>query len=323
MSFFISSLYKAKGIPQTKNEKAFDSYRFYLSCLVKDLGQTHRTIESFAKYAWGQCNLAPSKSILDNKLIRRFLVIAWNTEYLTRTNVSQEIDIIKVSNQWRVIQAYYSIYSAGEAVVYVLDGVLVESHAKCISKLNNFFVDRKHVSPWSFAYMGSIRQGFVSKNFPSNAKPVNNLSRLEMENVDLVATCLRAEHRNRIDDYEPQKLSKKQKKEGQKKTFKIDHKPGYTTILNFLYRLRIKSNYKDAEIFTVDSPDEYVKQFNKDLVFIVDVTLLLFELIIIRRWGKVSFVRLAEDYLKTSKIYKDDSMSPLRRRLKIYKEITT
>jgi len=34
--------------------------------------------------------------------------------------LKEEIDIIKVSNQWRVIQAYYSIYSAGEAVVYVL-----------------------------------------------------------------------------------------------------------------------------------------------------------------------------------------------------------
>lgn len=317
---FFDNIYKDAGIPITKSEKAFDTYRFYLSCIVDDLEKNYSTLEDFAKHAWDECGLALSTYTLDNKILRRFLIIAWNTEYLSKSNISPEIEIIKISNQWRPIQAYYSIYSAGEAVSYVLDGTLVESHSKCIAKLNSFFVDRVRMRPWCFCYSGSTRKGVVSKNLPSDVTPVNNLSR-RSAHADIIATCVRAEHRNRIDEFEPRKLSITQRKRGEKKLLKVDYNPGYTTLLNFLYRLRIKSNYKDAEIFISDSPDEYIKKFSENLASIVNATLLLFEIIIVRRWGKDNFIRLAESYLKSSRYNKENGGSPLERRLKIYDKI--
>ena len=54
----------------------------------------------------------------------------------------------------------------------------------------------------------------------------------------MIGTCLIAEHKHRISD-------KYKKKSGNHK-YELD--PGPTGILHFLYRLRIKSNYKDAMI---------------------------------------------------------------------------
>lgn len=315
--------YKNIGFPITKSEKAFETYRSYLSSIIADFVKIYSTLDNFAEHAWKECELTPlRRPPFDSKTIRRYLIIAWNTEYLLELNNFSEIDIVKISNQWRPIQAYYSIYSAGEAVSYVIDGSLVESHNKCIAKLNSFFVERVRIRPFCLCYTGSTRRGIVSKNIPAGVAPVNNLSRIKSTPVNLIATCVRAEHRNRIDEFEPKKLTKVQRKKGQKKRLKLDYDPGYTTMLNFLYRLRIKSNYKDAEIFISDSPDEYIKKFSKDLTSIVNVTLLLFEIIIIRRWGTENFARLAQSYLKSFNYNKQGSGSPLERRLQIYGKIT-
>ena len=318
------SQYQAMGIPVTKVEKAFDTYRNYLSCLKKDFGEKYSTLEHFAQSVWDEYKfLTVSTDTPDTKVLRRFLMIAWNTEYLAKTNISPEVEIIKISNQWRPIQAYYSIYSAGEAAVYILDGISVESHSKCISKLNTFFVERAKIRPWCFSYRGNKRKGFTPYNFPSDAKPINNLTRKNTKHIDIIATCIRAEHQNRIDDFEPRKLSDEQKKKGQKKALKIDHDPKYTTILNFLYRLRIKSNYKDAEIFICDSPNEYIKKFSEDLSSIVNATLVLLEMVIIKRWGFSNFEKLANGYLKSTHLPNENGNLPIKHRLEIYRKVAT
>lgn len=314
------NFYRDAGIPETDEEITFDTYRFYLKEIASILKKEYINLEGLADHFSKTYKIKPSIHTLDEKIFRRFLVIAWNTEYLSRTNISQEIEILKISNQWKPIQAYYSIYSAGEAVLYALDGSLVESHSKCLKKLNTVFAERIKISPWCYSYKGDRRGGYFSKNFPSGTSPASNLTRQNVSSVNVIATCVRAEHDNQIDEFEPHKLSKTDKAEGKKKIFKKDYDPGYTTILNFLQRLRIKSNYKDAEIFITNGPNSYIKNFGNDLNSIVNSTLLIFELIIISRWGKDNFVNLSADYIKSFRSERLDSL-PLSRRLKIYEQL--
>ena len=322
MSIFGQSLYSMLGVPETESEKAFDTYRFYLECFKDDLKEEYSNLDNLAKKIWAEYqSLTFGTGTIDQKIIRRFLFIAWNTEYLAKTNISPDVEVIKISNQWRPIQAYYSIYSAGEAVSYVLNGTLTESHAKCIKNLNTFFVERAKIRPWYFAYSGNNRKGFTPHNLPSGAKPINNLSRKNTKHIDVIATCLQAEHRNRIDDFEPRKLTKEQKKKGEKKLLKVDYDPKYTTLLNFLYRLRIKSNYKDAEIFISNSPDSYVKDFSKNLSILVNATLILLEMLIIKQWGLANFEKLFNDYLKSIKLPNANGELPIKQRMEIYKKI--
>ena len=308
--------YKDLGRPITETDIKFDVYRNYLKLISQFIKEKHNTQEDFVNFLWQNIDLKELSGI-DEKIMKRFLYIGWNTEFLSTLNDKKEVEFLKINNHWKPIQSYYAIYSIGEAVSFLIDKSLKESHRGCLNKLDSFLVERIKIEPWCFAYSGTLSDGFMPKNFPLDVKVISDLQRLDVEPANMIATCLKAEHRNIIKKFEPKKLSETEKSLGQKKKLKKEYNPGYTTILDFLYRLRIKSNYKDVEIFITDAPDDDIKGFSNDLSFIVFYTLILFEVIIIKRYGLNNFLRIAKDYSK--KI--DSQTYVLNKRIGFYEKI--
>lgn len=314
MSFF----YKDSGIPGTDTEKTFHTYQNYLSCFMKHIKDEYSDPQTLFEFLWQKVN--PSKSTLDIdiKNLRRFLFIAWNTEFLSGLNDSQSAEILKINNQWKPVQVYYSVYSMGEALSYVMDGTMTESHSKCIDKLNSWLVESLKIAPWCLAYSGTQRNGLNSVNFPGTVQRESNLKISEADPLGMISTCLRAEHNKQIEEFIPRKLTIAQQLRGEKKKLKLDYDPSYTTLLDFLYRLRIKSNYKDAEIFIMDAPDEHIKGFSKNISNLVFCTLMLFEIYIIKRWDKDEFIKLANEYIKN---LNGENKTPLEGRVRFYTEL--
>jgi hypothetical protein len=123
--------------PATDAERAFDTYRFYLICARDLLVRQHKEWKSFGK----ECLVATQKLQgmidVDEAWIARWLKIAWNTEYLLTVALeSQDINLLRISNQWVPIQAYYAVYAGSEAAAYALDGQRANGHAKTLRKLN-------------------------------------------------------------------------------------------------------------------------------------------------------------------------------------------
>jgi len=293
----IKLTYKNFGKPLTETEIKFDVYQCYLKLIREFIEQKHSDKKTFINFLWNNINFKELQNI-NEKIIKRFLYIGWNTEFLSSLNDERDIDFLKINNHWKPIQSYYAIYSVGEAISYLIDRSVKESHRGCLKKLNLFLVEKIKVEPWCFSYKGAKRNGFIPVNFPQNIKPINSLKRVNVEPINMIATCLRAEHGNIIGEFKPKKLNNTDRKLGNKKKLKIDHDPGYTTILDFLYRLRIKSNYKDVEIFITEAPNDFIKGFSDNLSFIVFYTLILFEILIIKRCGLDKFLEIANDYCK-------------------------
>jgi hypothetical protein len=242
--------------------------------------------------------------------LKRFLSIAWSTELVATINDKQHPILLRVNNHWKPIQAYYAIYSLGEAVVYALENSSPESHAGCLTRLNNILVSSIKVLPWGLAYSGTTRLGFSSHNFQVPTPTISPLQRRSIDNSSMIATILKEEHRHRIEDWEPPR------RQGKKLKLKKDYDPGYTTIFNFLYRLRIKSNYKESEVFVVDAPDEKIKSFNGNLSAIINNTAILLEIILIKRLGFEVFSSMADNFIKENMID-----SPLKKRMILYKKV--
>ena len=293
---FTGSYYRITGVPRSRAEKTHHTYRNYLECFGKFLQDKYSNPSAL----FTQLNVRPATFEIDEKVVRRFLFIAWNTEYLSSLNDSQKVEILKTNNQWKPIQIYYAAYSLGEAVSLLIDGKNPESHNACIDKVNRLFVESLKIEPWCFAYNGNRRGGYKDVNLPAGTTPTSNLKQDISNRFGIIARCLRAEHDNQVDDFEPRKLSLAQKLRGEKKKLQIDFDPSYTTLFDFLYRLRIKSNYKDAEIFLVDCPDESTQSISKNLSIIGYYTLMLMESYIIKKWDKEKFLKLAKEYLKTA-----------------------
>lgn len=290
----LNTSYGDTGIPAKDTEIKFDVYQFYLKSYRSFVSSHFENEAGIVLSALG-LKLSPLRTF-DLSVLRRFLFIGWNTEFLCNLNNDREPEILKVNNHWKPIQAYYAVYSIGEALAHCIDGHNPESHAGCLKKLNTFLVEYARIEPWAFAYRGTRRAGFQRINLPSDVRVLNVLSRSAVRPVDMLASCLKAEHDNLIDEFKPRRLTKSEKAAGKKKRYKHDHDPGYTTVLDFLYRLRIKSSYKDVKIFIAEAPDDFIRGFSDNLSFMVNSTALLFESIIARRIGYNNLKLIAEEY---------------------------
>lgn len=148
------------------------------------------------------------------------------------------------------------------------------------------FLSRTKIKPWSFICEGT-NSDIVFSNFPNLNNLPNNLTCQNVVPHEMIATCLRAEHRHRINENFVKRRN----------FFKKDFNPGLTSLLYFFYRLRIKSNYRDIDLFIMDASDTLISEFANSLKEIVFWFLLMSEIYLIRRCKKRNIINSIEDYL--------------------------
>jgi phosphopantetheinyl transferase (holo-ACP synthase) len=286
-------------------EIKFETYRYYLDSICSQIEQEYTAWRLFCKFCLKETNSLQGISGLDEAWVKRWMKIAWNTEYLMREN-TEEYELIRFNNQWKPIQSYNTVYAASEAVAYVLDGKHADGHQKSMKKVTDYLAKTK-LSPWNKAFKGAKgKNGNDHKpvNFPADISIPHNLQRVDIAPIGMIAKCLKVEHKHRIDDLFIKK----------KGHYKYNFNPGLTGIIHFLYRLRVKSNYKDVEIFVSGAPPENIKSFSGSLEKIVLYTLTLLEIILIRKCKKKFALEVAKEYLKINK-----NADILTRRMKYYK----
>ena len=289
-SLNISFNYKSTGFPFEDVDYKFETYRYYIQCFVEIINNNYSSIEQFINLVVDKSKHLQGFKGYDQGWVARFLKNAWNTEYILNFNLVDDPELARINNQWLPIQTYYAVYCAGEALAYLLDKNKANSHRTCLKKLNNFFV-KLDISPWNLMYKGAIGKKsneHVPINFLSNIQIPHNLARRDISPVQMVCKCLKVEHQKRVKD-EFKKTTGK---------YKYSFDPSLTSLLNFLYRLRIISNYEEIDVFLTEAPDNVIMEFGKNLSFICLATLTLFEIIIIRKVGKTNFNSIVEDYLR-------------------------
>ena len=287
-----------------EKQKTFETYRFYLDCINNEIVGLKKPDQILGIYSAATTSIQGFASF-DEKWIDRWMKIAWNTEYISTKKISDPF-FARINNQWKPIQSYYCAYAASEAAAYLIDGKCADGHDKALAKMTDFFISRK-VSPWDKAFKGARGKngnGIKVLNFPFGIVFPSNLKRNNIDGLQMIGTCLKAEHKHRISD-------KYKRKSG---ILKYEFDPGNTGLLHFLYRLRIKSNYKDATILFEPATDGQICNFNESLDSIIYYLLMYLEIKIMRKCKKEFLIRIANDYL---------SMNPqadrLKNRLNLYR----
>ncbi|MFW6135040.1 MAG: hypothetical protein ACOC5R_05640 [Elusimicrobiota bacterium] len=279
---------KVPSRSQDDIEIKFETYRFYLESICQQIDNEYLSWQDFCKKTLHQTiNLQGFRGFYET-CIKRWMKIAWNTEYLME-EMTDDFELIRFNNQWKPIQSYYSVYAACEPVVFVLDGEYANGHQKSMRKTTEYLV-KKSLCPWNKAFKGArgkSRKDHCPVNFQDNINIPHNLQRINVNPIEMIAKCLKVEHQHRIDDLFNKERGK----------YKYNFDPGLTGIIHFLYRLRIKSNYKDVEIFVSEAPEENIKGFSKSLEKIVLYTLTLLEVILIRKCKKKFIINLINEYL--------------------------
>jgi hypothetical protein len=283
MSIFAGGAYT----PTSDSEKAFETYRYYLHSIC----ECHRRYGRWTDFGNGvlaKTRVLQGLKSPDFAWVGRFLKIAWNTEFLISAG-TRDAELARFSNQWTPIQCYYAAYGGAEAAGYALDGQRADGHEKALRKVTDYFI-KAGVSPWNYAFRGPLGRGGDSvapANFPPGLVVPHNFRRAGVRPYEMVAKCLKAEHRHRIDD---------QWKRGRDRKFNFD--PGPTGLLHFLYRLRIRSNYRDIDAFISGAPDASIRSFGDSIRQITFYALLYLEIIVLRKIGKRALLGLIDTYVR-------------------------
>lgn len=319
-------------------EGAFLTHANYIRAIAAEggsrlVGSHEKALEDLAHRVAALPSLSDARpSGVDANQVRRSLTNAWGTELLLALSGRYvlEDEVVRLANNWAVVQAYYSLYHATQALVVAKGFPRPDSHPKTQNQYANLWIDRPlDLSPWALGAgpSGSWRNcpGGTSKSIEpgihpwTGCTPATQLSLVAKAHHttrdDAVAAAverLRQQKRsNRRKDWlaeEKSRLAKGRKPRKEPPWPKpqlttaersaTERKVGAHGLIHYLFRLRIKTNYVDSAMFT-DGPvdDASSSTVHRDLRYITAASLLVHELHIAHLVGANRFRGWADDWL--------------------------
>lgn len=277
--------------------------------------------------------------------VRKFLFNAWGTELLLALQeelapTEEELEVVALANQWAVVQAFYAVENATVALVIASGNIKPDTH----EKTRTMYADRwggRCYGPFSVIYTSN---GLEKLPADEAAEAVHVWENVHERNCwGFIDTCLRTTRRDLLQvrhDAERTRrqqanrrswqLEEKQRLAAGKKArvsrdfgrplltagekYAIDAALRPTTFLDYLYRLRIRSNYEDTTMFTEGPGSNFeAVQMHRYLSRLVAWNLLVIEAWIRRYLGAASFDPMVADWL-TRKVATSVDVGVMNRR---------
>ncbi len=219
----------------------------------------------------GFCRLKPSLHLNLTLVTQHLLRGNLTLELIKSIPVDDNPGFAMTSALWLPVQAYYAIHGFGMACLAAKDGPgnLPQTHGGFIRKAESSLV--RHLLPLPFGAV--LRNGYKGfkylqpelVNLPDDRRFIGsglNLERPKTETRDAhIAQCLDTTRRRLIVEKlnrERAKARKPGKRNGVLKEpaqIKIARSLWPTTVLDYLYRVRVKSNYEDPTMYRDGTDD--------------------------------------------------------------------
>lgn len=273
----------------------------------------------------------PTKAV-DLNALRRSLSNAWGTEILLSLSglYATDEEIIRLANNWAVVQTYYIIYHGTQAMAAARGFPRPDSHPKTQNLFTSFWIRRPlNLSPWT---VGIDASGVL--NLPPGAivdlslHPWKTTSaRTQLSHTVNAYRSTREDHlHDALASQRERKRSDERKKwnadEAARKTMgrkarklptfslprltsaeksTVDHRVPPSGLMQYLFRLRIKTNYLDTTMFTEGPSSQTDSEIvYRDLLYLAASTSLLNELHISHLIGQTKFRQLADTWLSAN-----------------------
>lgn len=248
-------------------------------------------------------NLKRSNSFNEDEVIK-WLKNAWNTELVIRSNQN----LIQKGNsfplQWAFPQAYYAVFATTLAL-YKVCGYTQSSHTAVIKHFGTLLSQNKYPSSLKF-YCEGIKNNISYRGITkphghaSISYDVTNLESISNQICQFLKSTREIQLDERSKAMNIKNSSGKIKKRLSSGDWqKVSNSIGATSILNLLYRKRIKANYRDIEIFTYEGIDGV--NILQSLISIVDNVNLCNELFIAKAVGLDVYKNIHENALNGSR----------------------
>jgi len=285
---------------------SFSAYKNYLqslSYLIKIQYPSHQKIKE---------SISPIQrnTSVDVSKVRSLLFNSWNSEVLLNFPKFLEPDFIKFSNHWSPVQSYYAIYLSLRSLIVAKNIQANGDHTTTLQVCMANLIEGQKLfpTPWNLLASNS-----GCTNLPTDYTPVsvnaqeNPIFFSENKDKLLASACMFVRTtRERIVDERceewkeknPTKTGKRLKLPAGKRT-EIDNRIRNVSVFDGLYRLRIRSNYKDVDIFILGSDLNDAQSYLRSLCNITDKTLFMLESYVLQSIGKKEFETICTEYINS------------------------
>ena len=326
-------------MPHNDSVEAFRTHANYLRALARLACDSPYSSRGEAYSSMVQrvlaSNILPVTRIseIDLQQVRTSLENAWGTELLLAlgAHVARDEEIIRLSNNWNVVQAYYVFYHATQAIVVCKGNARPTTHPKTQQLYFQIFTrSNQSLAPWTLGF-GDNGPVNILEELTINHRLHSWTTCTEETAWSLACKAFRTTREEMI----PNQMQKKRvdKRNKRKKEWEEEEKerlragraprqipkfrlPLLTesekqnvciklrpfTLMDYLYRLRIRSNYEDSAMFT-DGPEEEGQsgQVREDLLLLSGSVALLAELFLTRLIGNNTIQQWANNWLERNK----------------------
>jgi hypothetical protein len=300
--------------------KSFQTYSNYLLSLKQHIETQYGKGPAIYKKLKLACEEVPSFSKIQiNKTaniekIKKLLFNSWHTEIVFTLPRKINEDLVKYSNHWAPIQAYYSVYLSLCALFQSMGINCPNTHTNILKQISECIINRNiFPSPWNAHYRGLAElNNQVYGNFKEECKDISNLSVPREEDFwNWCGLLLKTTRDRKFNSRKKEMLKSKMFKKADNKPRKnlsgehkkqIDEGLYTTTLFDGLYRLRIRSNYEDADAFilgTMSQRDALL--FHDSLGTILQSTLYIVEKLSLKYISKEKFKNISDDFIKNIK----------------------
>ncbi|MFA5410346.1 MAG: hypothetical protein WC321_00575 [Candidatus Omnitrophota bacterium] len=290
-------------------EKSFRTYKNYLKS-IELIIETLYGSELFHKLKLALRNDVPvtaakPASTVDLNKIKKLLFNAWYSEIILYLPNSFDPGLKFYSNHWAPVQAYYSVYLSLRSLIESSGVNCREDHTNTLNLIASWIKnDNLFLPPWNACCKGCVEYGnhkFYCLPDGYTAKEVSTLTNPSRDNMwDFYSLMLRTT-RDRILNKRKMDWKRKHNRKRMLKAeiFELDKNIHPTTIFDSLYRLRIRSNYEDADAFMMGTQTQQdAENYHKALVTITGATLFTIETCIMQFLGKDNFKNLVDEFKK-------------------------
>ena len=244
----------------------------------------------------------------------KWLKNSWNTERILRTNLSiLSEDENFFALQWSFPQSYYSVYCSAQAFFHSC-GRTANSHTSTIKDISELMKQKYYPKSVCLLAKGGMNQiefeglkytsGYASKYFRESEtfSIENQICQLLKSSREYLLKQQKDSYASDISKH-PTLQNKKGEISGRFTNTQWDYvanKLGDTNIIHFLYRKRIKSNYRDIDTFQYE--EIKALDIHKDIIEITSYLNFVHEVFIYKAIGKNRYKQLVDNYDSQNKI---------------------
>jgi hypothetical protein len=292
--------------------KRFTVHRYYLASLSLLLSVMYGTgAQQSERLLLAQRHLPAyqriqRREVPNERELRRLLGIAWASELQLRLASIGGEAFLRYSNAWTPVQAYYAVYMSIHAWLATLGMGKIDDHTATLRTAVRHLVDAKLLPhPWDVTCTGAPDlDERVIHGVPAGANVDQHIELLATPSlVDAyprLAKMLETTRGNRL-ERNAREWKARNGRKAMRKPEKRSLAEGLhaTTLFDYLWRLRIRSNYGDVSAFLMSGvEDRSHVSFHAGLVSLAGSTCLLLQSLLVARVGQRVFASALDEFLE-------------------------